>query len=417
MKKNNPNQEKAILHKDGPCLVISGPGSGKTYVITNRIYNLIKNYKIKAKSILVITFTRASADEMKARFLKLAKEKRLILDSEPVFGTFHSVFYEILRRDFGYSSNSLIEKEESLAILNSIREYEKILYEYRKIDFSDMIVKCHELLEDNSLVLEKYQNLFRYILIDEFQDINKSQYNLVKLICKSENLFVVGDDDQSIYSFRGSMPSVMKDFLKDYPDATKICLDINYRSKSNIVNYSKRLIDYNKMRFKKSLTSNDKEIGVIEIKKFTDSRDEDHYIIEKIREYMLDGYNMRDIAILYRTNLLSHSVMQDLEKSGIRYRIKTDENDIGGEDAVNLMTFHLSKGLEFKTVFIIDANDGITPHKKSIKDYELETERRLFYVAMTRAKSNLHIYFTSRRFGKNYMASRFILEVLGGIHE
>ena len=294
--------------------------------------------------------------------------------------------------------------------------YEKELYEMRKLDFADMIDMCYELLDKNRAVLLKYQNLFRYILVDEFQDINKSQYRLVRLICKSSNFFVVGDDDQSIYSFRGSMPRVMKDFLDDYRGATKICLDRNYRSKTNIVEVSKKLIDCNKLRFKKELSADDKRVGYIEVKKFVDSRDEDSYIVSKIKRYMQEGFAMKDMAILYRVNQLANSLTQDLEKSGIRYRVKTDvdESDI---DAVSLMTFHLSKGLEFKIVFIIDANDGITPHKKSIKTYELETERRLFYVAMTRAKSKLHVYFTTRRFGKNYKASRFILEALGGFDE
>lgn len=473
MKKNNLSQDQAINFVSGPCLVVSGPGSGKTYVLTNRIFNLIANCGVPPKNILVITFTKAAGDEMKRRFIKLTRENDFHLTDIPHFGTFHSIFFKILREDFGYNLNSLITDSEARTYIKSIvtkygnirnykdiegkvlkeisnyklaRErgdvyipehfdlhtFKNILIDYKnilcikkKLDFPDMIDKCHELLLRNKGVLKKYQEIFKYILVDEFQDINKSEYDVVKLLCKTNNIFVVGDDDQSIYSFRGSRPGVMKDFENDYKGTKKIYLDINYRSKDNIVSISKKLIDHNKKRLYKNLNANDKTLGKIAIKKFIDSRDEDNYIINLINKYRNLGFSFSDIAILYRTNQLSYSIQNDLMKNGIPYKVK-EENDIYlktkkrdsayeriRSDAVNLMTFHISKGLEFKVVIIIDANDGICPHKKSIKDFDIETERRLLYVAMTRAKEYLHIFFTIRRFGKNYKASRFILEAIG----
>lgn len=474
--KFNESQKKAIEFKNGPCLVLSGPGSGKTFVLINRIWTLITKHNINPTNILIITFTRAAANEMKERFEKKLREEECHLQKLPKFGTFHSIFFEILRDSFGYNIKSLANDVELKKILyvtlkdvlktdiennflsnifNDINEYklarecnasfqpryvdkktfskilndfENKLYFYKKLDFSNMIYMCEKLLRSYKSILKEYQDKFKYILVDEFQDINKSQYDIVKLICKTKNLFVVGDDDQSIYSFRGSCPGIMKTFLKDYRFAKKICLNINYRSTDNIVRYSKNVIDCNKDRLKKDLVANNKSIGNIFIKGFVDSRDENKYIINKIIEYKNAGISLDDIAILYRTNLMAKVLQQDLIKNNISYRIKEDneiefyEKDKNDKalsnksilESVSLMTFHLSKGLEFKIVFIIDANDGIVPHKKSIKSNDIETERRLFYVAMTRAKYNLHIYFTIRRFGKNYKASRFILEAIGG---
>lgn len=607
-RKASLNQEIAIKHGNGPCIVLSGPGSGKTFVLTNRILNLIVEYGVEPDSILVITFTRAAANEMKKRFMSLVNEMGIAINELPNFGTFHSIFFEILKNDFGYNSNSLVSDEDERVLLAevlecdrrmkvtndlltniikdiknyklyserderfipkylSIKEFKKIydlyqekLFNNKKLDFSDMISKCEELLSAHNEIRSYYQDKYKYILIDEFQDINKSQYDLVKMICKNKNLFVVGDDDQSIYKFRGSRPRVMNDFLKDYKKSKKVYLTDNYRCAKKIVNFSKLVIDNNIDRFEKDLRSKRDELGNLQIKAFVDSVEENKYIIEQIKKYDRSGIKLSDMAILYRTNLLSNSIKTDLSKQCIPFKIKgedksiyanfavkdmisymmyaiygndskaliniankplryisrdaikykgttiddlinyyhnkdyvlknlykfkddlrilrkciaplairyirtnmqydkylldyckkcdicyedtmeildafeeeaikykdienfleyivkheslTSNDDVNG-DAVNLMTFHLSKGLEFKNVFIIDANDGLIPHKKSIRENDLETERRLFYVAMTRAKDNLHIFFTARRFGKNFKASRFIIETIGG---
>ena len=605
-KKVSKSQGLAIKHGDGPCIVLSGPGSGKTFVLTNRVLNLISEYEVNPENILVITFTRAAANEMKSRFLKLIKDNQISLNEIPTFGTFHSIFFEILKNDFGYNSQSLLSENEERFIISQVLEedkkmkitndtitniikdiknyklyqereerfiprylsisqftkiydsYQEKLFNYKKLDFSDMISKCEELLCLHRDVLKIYQEKYKYILVDEFQDINKSQYNLVKMICKNKNLFVVGDDDQSIYRFRGSHPRVMNDFIKDFRNAKKIYLTENYRSARKIVKFSKQVINNNRERFDKDLSANRTDVGKLEIKAFVDSLEENKYIIQLINKYQREGISFSDMAVLYRTNLLANSIRSELSKNNIAFRIKGEDksiydsfavkdiiaylkyaindkdveslvrisnkplryisrdsisfngtsiddlinfysnkdyvlknlyklksdikviatsltplairyirtnvgydkylieycrkNDIDfeetldlldafedesvgynkisdfikhieerndkviaeDEDAVNLMTFHLSKGLEFKVVFIIDSNDGLIPHKKSIRENDLETERRLFYVAMTRAKDNLHIFFTIRRFGKNFKASRFITEALGG---
>ncbi len=473
MLKNNINQEMAIRHGDGPCLVVAGPGSGKTYVLTNRVLNLIDCLDIYAENILVITFTRAAANEMRQRFLNIAKDNKVTLDGIPKFGTFHSVFFDILKTNFGYDLNSLLNSSEekklltvtidnqkkfkvSLDFINNVlkdiklyklslekneifvptslnrndffkvyQNYQEKLFLNKKLDFSDMIFKCYELLMADKKILNHYRKQFKYILIDEFQDINKIQYDLIKLVCKNQNIFVVGDDDQSIYSFRGSRPKVMSDFLKDFKHARVINLNENYRCAKQIVKFSKLVIDCNKERFKKNLVSNRNEIGKVEIKSFIDASEENNYIISLIKKYKKLGNKLSDMAILYRTNILSNSIISTLSKYNIKYKVKNDENNLkdnaglkktksNNEDYINLMTFHLSKGLEFNIVFIIDTNDGLIPHKKSIRDNDLETERRLFYVAITRAKNSLHVCFTTRRFGKDFKPSRFILEAIGG---
>lgn len=472
-RKLNKNQKLAIDHGNGPCLVIAGPGSGKTYVLTNRILNLITDKNVDANKILIITFTRAAANEMENRFFSLAKSNGVKSKGYPTFGTFHSIFYDILRNVFGYTSTSLLDDEEEKKILIEViknikgigdkpetisyilkdiknyklflergtkadpkfvnpelfeaiyKEYQRKLYELKKLDFSDMISKCYELLKSNPNVLKYYQDMYRYILIDEFQDVNKLQYDIVKLICKSKNIFVVGDDDQSIYKFRGSYPKIINDYLKDFKKTKIILLSENYRCARQIVRFSKLVIDNNNDRFSKDLVSCRPEIGKLEIKAFVDSTEENKFLIESIRRYVRCGYRFSDISILYRTNLLSNSIKMDLRKNNIPYIVKGEEIDnsenehkkVFDSDAVNLMTFHLSKGLEFKTVFIIDANDGLIPHKKSLREDDIEIERRLFYVAMTRAKDNLHILFTTRRFGKDFKPSRFILEAIGGQNE
>ena len=603
----NESQKKAITHYKGPAMVLAGPGSGKTFVITRRLKNLIINKKVNPENILVITFTRAAANEMKERFVKLLSDEKIRLDQLPTFGTFHSVFFGILKDSFGYNTDSLITEDEERQYLISLLEkdkdievtienanlilsdikaykvskekgekfspkylsankfdeifdkYRNLLFNKKKLDFHDMIDNCRDMLINHKDVLEHYREKYEFVLIDEFQDINQEQYDIIKLICSSKNLFVVGDDDQSIYKFRGSRPKVMFDFQDDYKKAKIIVLDKNYRCAKNIVAFSKKIINNNKERFKKSLKSDRKEKGVIYINVYEDSNEENDYIVTTIREILSNNNENKSIAILYRTNILSISLVSRLRKENIDFYMKdaktnvfdqfaisdiisylkiingsTDiedynkiinkptryvsrtaigykkcsidslkkyykdkvfilkninklENDIYLTKSINvalairyirydigyekylqeycdkkgidyieikelldeleeecvrfnsinqflqyiddykkalsndkneknescpvkLMTFHSSKGLEFDNVIIIDANDGLIPHKKSIKQKDIETERRLFYVALTRAKDNLYILFTKKRNGKSYKPSRFVLE-------
>ena len=295
----NTSQHEAIRHKDGPMLVLAGPGSGKTLVITERTRCLIEDYHIAPSNILVITFTRAAAMEMKERFSRLTGGK-----GYPVtFGTFHAVFFSMLKHAYHYTAENIVREEQRVQCMREIiakhrleyedemefvqtllgeiglvknagiaianyyskncaeemfrriySEYHEYLYNHRLIDFEDMLLYTWELLSERADILRAWQQKYRYILIDEFQDINKLQFDIVKLLAgEAQNLFVVGDDDQSIYRFRGARPEIMLRFGKDFPRAATVLLDTNYRSQENIVAQSLNLISHNKERYQKRI--------------------------------------------------------------------------------------------------------------------------------------------------------------------
>ncbi len=605
----NEAQKNALWHKDGPMLVLAGPGSGKTLVITERTKYLIKEHNISESNILVITFTRSAAVEMKERFLKSLGAERTNVS----FGTFHSIFYAILRHAYNLNNNNIISEEERLIYIKDIihamgleyedekefiseilteislvkgnkielssyysascgdevfrniyNEYNKRIRRANKIDFDDMLLLCYELLIQRDDILKQYQDKFRYILIDEFQDINILQYEIVKLLAKPRNnLFIVGDDDQSIYRFRGAKPEIMLNFPKDYPDCKKVLLNINYRSNIHIIKTAGQLISNNKTRYKKELTANIKSGNEVIIGSFETMTEQNKRLAEEIiRLSKEESHRLSDIAILVRTNLGAGAVIQKLLeynipfiagdnlpniydhwitldlvsyiriamgeanrdlylriinrpmryigrecfdtpivklrniknyyedrqwmlkrveqleydlamlanmtpfaaiqyiKRGIGYedflkeyadkrRMNADElmdildeihesargfntygdwfshmedyrdelkkqafinrrNEIEG---INIMTMHSSKGLEFPTVFLVDVNEGIAPHKKAVLPESIEEERRLFYVAMTRAKERLYLFSCKQRYNKVMQPSRFIAEV------
>ena len=293
----NREQEEAITHKGGPLMVLAGPGSGKTLVITYRVKWLIENAGVHPSNILVITFTRAAAEEMKKRFFMFDG-----MENAPVtFGTFHSVFFMILRYAYRYTAANIIredvkrryikemtenmefeiedENEFLSGIINEIsyvkgemmslsyyhsnncsdelfaqiyEGYEKRLREENLIDFDDMLVFCYELLKEREDIRTLWQNKFQHILIDEFQDINKVQYEIIRMLAgKGDHLFIVGDDDQSIYRFRGARPEIMLGFEKDYPEAKKVILNTNYRCSEEIVESAEHLISHNTKRFQR----------------------------------------------------------------------------------------------------------------------------------------------------------------------
>ena len=283
-------QKRAIRHKDGPALVLAGPGSGKTTVITNRVRYLTEKYGVQPGSILVITFTRAAAREMKERYEKMTGQ-----GSRVAFGTFHSVFFLILKLAYGYQASNIVREEQRIrfireqaermqldledpaeftaSVLSEIsmvkgemmplehyypkscsEEVFKALYEgyeeqmrrEKLLDFDDMLSMCYELFKARPDILSAWQKKYQYILIDEFQDINRVQYEIVKMLARPQNnLFIVGDDDQSIYRFRGARPELMLGFEKDYPEAERILLDINYRSVSTITESAGKVISHN----------------------------------------------------------------------------------------------------------------------------------------------------------------------------
>lgn len=602
----NTSQHEAIRHKDGPMLVLAGPGSGKTLVITERTKYLIKECGVSPSNILVITFTKAAATEMRERFSRLMGEK-----SYPVtFGTFHAVFFAMLKHAYHYSAENIIREEQRVQCMREIiakhrleyedemefiqallgeiglvkntgieiahyyskncaeemfrriySEYHEYLYQHRLIDFEDMLVYTWELLRERKDILTAWQNKYQYILIDEFQDINKIQFDIVKLLAgERKNLFVVGDDDQSIYRFRGARPEIMLRFKDDFPQSKTVLLDINYRSQEKIVAHALNLIAHNKERYQKRIHASKEAERDVEFAVFESQRQENLRIIRDISDTVERGGCYEDFAILFRTNtqprllmeqlmeynvpfrtkervpnLYEHWIAKDIFaylriamgsrerrdflqimnrpkryisrdsldeeyvafdvwewfyeeqpwvaerirkleadvkrlermnpyaainyiRKGIEYdtfleeyadyrRIRVDdlydvldelqESAKGFEsfdgwfehienytkemerlyqnrqevsDSVTLTTLHSAKGLEYENVYIIDVNEGIMPYKKAVLDGDVEEERRMFYVGMTRAKKNLHLFSVKQLNQKDADISRFIAE-------
>lgn len=598
-------QKNAIEHFKGPMMVLAGPGSGKTFVITRRIRYLINNYKVDPNNILVITFTKNSAIEMKERFISLMDDQYM-----PVtFGTFHAVYLSILKESFGYDAGSIITEKEKYdymrnainyhnhnnenqityeiipLLLNEISriknttgdynyisingygtddlkiitdEYLLIMSNLKKLDFDDIILQCKQNLLCNNDELLYWQMRYKYILIDEFQDINPAQYDVIKLIAGKEcNLFVVGDDDQSIYGFRGSEPGIMLGFPGEYNNCRQVILNTNYRCNNDIVNKAISLINHNKKRFKKDIIANKKSNKKVTLQSFDSLNDENNKIIELIKLIKRkDIYS--DIAIIYRTNFAALSLTRllndndipfifkekvksiyktplskdilsildfafknnsrenflrfmnkpvryiprniiDDEKVNINELIKklsdkyyvinnlkrlqfdldrissmdmfqaimyirrqmlledyylkdaankhTDINEVKNnleilqetagnartydlllekieeyesslnstddnkKDGVSILTMHGSKGLEYKTVIIPDICEGYIPSPKALSEDAIEEERRMFYVAMTRAKENLFLMYTNKNGERIMTKSRFISEI------
>ena len=601
-------------------MVLAPPGSGKTAIVTSRTKYLIEEGGISPEEILVITFTRYAAREMRERFQKMISGKNY-----PVtFGTFHSVFYGVLRTVYGINRNNLlseadthqllqevlntvdiesipdVESEEELAqellkeiglvknglyrldefkskyLTNSefevlFRGYENGKKRQKKFDFDDMLVQCYALFKRCPDILEQWQKKYTYILIDEYQDINKVQYEVVKMLAgKRQNLFVVGDDDQSIYGFRGASPSFMLNMKNDFPDIKTISLATNYRSTEPIIGTASRVILHNDNRFYKRVNSHRGEGSNVQIQETKDEMEEARLIAARIQKQLESGVQAGEIAILYRAgiqarlmteilseyqipfemrehlpNFYDHFIVRDILAymrlaSGkrdrylflqimnrplrylarnsmpnaqvhfddfrkfylnkdwmqdiidqfdvdirimrnitpyaalqhIRKRIGYDEflkkyaeeHQIALEgfgqvlseleerckafktveelekhieqyskeleqqkentkalktasrDKVQLMTMHSSKGLEYQQVYIIHANEGEIPYQKAKTKAELEEERRMFYVAMTRAKEELFISYIVEKNGMSVARSRFIDEILGKMY-
>ncbi len=596
-------QSVAIMHTDGPMMVIAGPGSGKTTVITRRIKYLIESAGVSPADILVITFTKAAATEMEQRFKAITQGESY----QVRFGTFHSIFFWIIKRAYGLDNSSVINETEKRNMLDGIvksmsvehdnredvissimsqiglvkcnmididnyyssdmpeeyfREiYKRFEHEMKragKIDFDDMMVMCYELLIKRPDILNQLRNVFKYILVDEFQDSNKLQYEILKLLSKpAENVFIVGDDDQSVYGFRGAKPEIMQAFTKDFNKVKITYLSENYRCGKSISAASIKVISENSNRFKKKLVSAGKSDGIVKIIHPMDARDESLLIIKSLKEHYNMGIPYEQQAVLYRTNneprilvyrlnefnipftisdsmpnIFEHFVVknildyikmalgdrsrstflrimnkpsryisrdilweenidfnklmerlhrkeyvvenlykleadlrliakmkpyaalnfirksvgydgyikdyceyrqmdsaefydlldtfagliQDMTSFGEMFEfidnytevIKTQQKHSKDRCGVNLMTMHSSKGLEFQAVHIIEAVDGITPYKKAKTKAEKEEERRMFYVAMTRAKEELYIYCPRTVLGKEKKVSPFV---------
>lgn len=600
-------QSRAIAHGKGPAMVLAGPGSGKTLVITQRTKYLIEKHRVSPREILVITFTRAAAQEMQNRFAKISGAKGVI------FGTFHAVFFSILKAAYRFTSANILSEEKKYQILQQLlREYrlnpaeekellpelaaeislvkneqidlahyysrscpeerfrmlfacyEQAHKEMGLLDFDDMLVCTYELLREREDILAAWQQRFRYILVDEFQDINLLQYEILKMLAKPEdNLFIVGDDDQSIYRFRGAKPEIMLNFPKDYPGAEMILLDMNFRSTAPVIQSAQLVIEENRNRFPKKILHVRTGGVAVDVRQLEHQEHESLYLVKCIQKCVEAGVPLTEIAVLMRTNqgagpfaqrlmefnlpfemrdalpnIYEHWIAKDIfaylhlaragldraeflqvmnrptryfsrdsidapvvsfetlrtyyeEKEWMLDRIDRMEQDLKllagmtpyaavnyirygmqyeeylkeyaksrrmkseeltdlideiqqcakpfhtyeewfehlraykealeerkqngsqkKEDAITLATLHSSKGLEFTEVFLVDVNEGVIPHRKASVEADLEEERRLFYVGMTRAKDRLHIFYVKERYGKEAEPSQFLEKLL-----
>lgn len=615
--KLNRGQDEAIKHGNGPCMVLAPPGSGKTLIVTERTRYLIEESGVRPDQILVITFTRYAAREMKERFERLTAGKNYLV----TFGTFHSIFYGILKCAYGIGANNLMSEKESSVLLQEVldqtniestpevedeeelvrellrevgmvknglchlkdfhskyltqdefaevfRSYEHQKKELKKFDFDDMLVQCYALFRKKPEILQGWQKRFQYILIDEFQDINRVQYEVIRMLAAPRyNLFVVGDDDQSIYGFRGAKPELMLYMKQEFPSLRTISLTVNYRSTEFITGAAARVILHNDTRFYKRVQSFRGRGQNVHVQEVLDEQEEAQYVTEEIQKKLDQGIKPGEIAVLFRaavqarmiseilsehripfemrdyvTNFYRHFIVKDMmaylqlatgkrdrslflticnrplrylarnsmenrqvnfedlrkfycdkdwmldiidqfdvdvrmmknmapyaaiqyirkkigyddflkeyaEKHQIswkqlmdvmaeleersknfksydeweihiaKYTQELEEQQakarkIKGEreNKVQLMTIHSAKGLEFEDVFVIHANEGEIPHQKAEKKDEIEEERRLFYVALTRAKNNLCISYITQKNGNSIKPSRFVEELLG----
>ena len=370
----NEAQRQAVMHGEGPMLVLAGPGSGKTFVITNRISYLIEHRGVEPRNILVITFTREAAMNMQGRFM--AAQNKVY----PVnFGTFHAIFYQMIKRSgclktaailtdsdkkriiipiikdyiketgkavaedvlrddaykclsaFGYYKNtgnrekaaSMLEEPYKNDFKALLEKYETRRRQSGQMDFDDMLTQCKRMLVEHPDILENWRQQVKYLLVDERQDINPIQDEIIKMLAgESRNLFVVGDDDQSIYGFRGSEPSLMKQFLADYPDCKRVLLNMNYRCRPQIIQTSLKVINENKNRFAKDLKAAKEEVLSPQVRIF--------YTEEKGTQYQMITEQLKQLpqevlcscAVLFRTNSQMQGMAPILAKAGIPYVMK-----------------------------------------------------------------------------------------------
>ena len=390
----NKNQKDAINHIDGPCMVLAGPGSGKTRVITYRIANMVVNHNIRPTSILAISFTKASSTEMKNRAISLSQDPRI---NKVTYGTFHSVFFRILRHFEKYNLDSILdEKSKRLAIKGILKSlnvengeddevvgqlineisfvknelmdkgdfnsevvskdefikaynlYEEHKHQIKKIDFDDMLLRTYYLLKNNSKALETVRSVYRYILVDEFQDINKVQFEVLKLISNPQNnIFVVGDEDQSIYGFRGARPDFLLEFEEYFSGTKKVMLDINYRSKGEIIDVANRLIEKNSNRYEKVIKCSQGNGGNISYIAPKDSEEEAVLIGKEIlEEIKKDFVEYSDFAVIYRTNIQSRALVDVFMDMRIPFVVKDSIVTIYDHWAAQDILAYLRLGLD-----------------------------------------------------------------------
>ncbi|MDD2270358.1 MAG: UvrD-helicase domain-containing protein [Candidatus Dojkabacteria bacterium] len=371
----NPQQKKAVKYTEGPLLVFAGAGSGKTRVITNRIAYLISEKSVDPSNILAVTFTKKAAGEMKERVEQILKDLRLQSDSQSTIGTFHSIGAMILRQNAknvgmtpnfsiydSIDSENLIKdllKERNMdtkeikpkSIANFIStaknelispeqfplhyggfiedivadiypEYQKQLKAQNSVDFGDLLYLTVKMLNDQKEVLEKYQERYKYIMIDEYQDTNAVQYKFVKLLSdKYKNICVVGDDDQGIYAWRGADIKNIQSFEKDFGNVQVIKLEQNYRSTKNVIEAAVSVIGQNNTRISKELWTDKGKGDEITIYQARDQEEEAEYVVDEIAELQKRDIGLSDIAILYRTNYQSRVIEEELLRNGLPYKL------------------------------------------------------------------------------------------------
>lgn len=362
----HPNQIHAISHGTGPMLVLAGPGSGKTTVIIQRIRRLTEKMGVSPYRILVITFTKAAAEQMKTRYAALQGK------SGVMFGTFHSIFFRILRQACGYSLEQVLSEDERRNTMQklvteariAVQDQEEYIQQFfsqyslmknqlqdvsdfvpeglpkdefvalskkfdgwkrrnEKIDFDDMLTECYDVLSQDEKVRKAWQDRFDYILVDEFQDVNRAQYACLQMLAAPKNnLFVVGDDDQSIYGFRGASPSFMLDFPKDFPGTEKVFLDVNYRCSGRIIRLASQVIGTNVSRYAKEIKG-DRDLGErINVFVAKDSGEEAELTAQKIARLLEEGMPIEEIAVIYRTNIQGGAFARALFRRGIPYHLR-----------------------------------------------------------------------------------------------
>lgn len=363
--KLSDEQLKAVVCEEENILVSAGPGSGKTVVIVNKVHHLIKYKNVNPRNIIVITFTKSAANNMRNRYKYLSKEK-----VSPFFGTFHGLFYKILNSYYG--KIDIIESQETYKIIRSflstyidevgdekvkeyinnislfkssnlqINEFETTLdkdlfkncyeiYESYKnekniYDFDDLQIMCKNLFIKNPRLLQNYKDLFKYILIDEFQDCDEIQIDILKLLKGNNQIFAVGDEDQCIYSFRGSRPDYMVDFNKYFPNSKEIFLSTNYRCTNNIVETSMKVIKKNFLRSKKNIIAHKKYNGEIKIISSDNENLEADYIASHIEKKIITNKEgLSDFAVIYRTNIESRNIIDTFIRKGIPFRLLDKE--------------------------------------------------------------------------------------------
>lgn len=362
----HPNQIHAISHGTGPMLVLAGPGSGKTTVIIQRIRRLTEKMGVSPYRILVITFTKAAAEQMKTRYADLQGKTGVM------FGTFHSIFFRILRQACGYSLEQVLSEDERRNTMQklvteariSVQDQEEYIQQFfsqyslmknqlqdvsdfvpeglpkdefvalskkfdgwkrrnEKIDFDDMLTECYKVLSQDEKTRKMWQDRFDYILVDEFQDVNRAQYACLQMLAAPKNnLFVVGDDDQSIYGFRGASPSFMLDFPKDFPGTEKVFLDVNYRCSGRIIRLASQVIGTNMSRYEKNIKG-DRDLGErINVFVAKDSGEEAELIAQKIARLLEEGMPIEEIAVIFRTNIQGGAFARALFRRGIPYHLR-----------------------------------------------------------------------------------------------